>query len=99
MSLLTEQPLTELDKKVYAALGEKVDGLSAREGAERALAAVRRLRSECEVEEPLSSHGMSEEAVQTCAERVFSQHAPRSIGGPRGFRSLEEVLTVLRAAY
>lgn len=84
---------------IARALGENVDGLSAREGAEKALVAVRRLRSECEVEEPLSSHGMSEEAVQTCAERVFSQHAPRSNGGPRGFRNLEEVLTVLRAAY
>jgi alcohol dehydrogenase class IV len=84
---------------IARALGETVDGLSAREGAEKALAAVRRLRSECEVEEPLRSHGMREEAVQTCAERVFAQHAPRSIGGPRGFRSLDEVLTVLRAAY
>jgi alcohol dehydrogenase class IV len=84
---------------VARALGEQVDGLSPTEGAERCLAAVRRLRAECEVEEPLSSHGMSEEAVQTCAERVFAQHAPRSIAGPRGFRSLDEVLVVLRRAY
>ena len=74
---------------VARALGEPVDGLSAREGAERCLAAVRRLRAECEVEEPLRSHGMSEEAVQVCAERVFAQHAPRSIGGPRAFRTLD----------
>jgi alcohol dehydrogenase len=85
--------------EIAAALGESVDGLSMREGAELCLEAVRRLRAECEVEEPLSSHGMSEEAVQTCAERVFAQHAPRSIGGPRSFRSLDEVLSVLRAAY
>ena len=51
--------------RIAQALGERVDGLSATEGAERCLAAVRRLRSECEVEEPLSSHGMSEEDVQT----------------------------------
>jgi alcohol dehydrogenase len=89
------EKLTEIAR----ALGERVDGLSPTEGAERCLAAVRRLRAQCEVEEPLSSHGMTEEAVQTCAERVFAQHAPRSIAGPRGFRSLDEVLKVLRAAY
>jgi alcohol dehydrogenase len=85
--------------RIAQALGERVDGLSAHEGAERCLAAVRRLRSECEVEEPLSSHGMTEEAVQTCAERVYAQHAPRSIAGPRGFRSLDEVVSLLRRAY
>src|SRR5688572_9173060 len=60
--------------RIAQALGERVEGLSATEGAERCLAAVRRLRSQCEVDEPLSSHGMSEEDVQTCAERVFAQH-------------------------
>jgi alcohol dehydrogenase class IV len=85
--------------RIARALGEPVDGLSAREGAERCLAAVRRLRTELEIEEPLSSHGMSEEDLQTCAERVFAQHAPRSIGGPRSFRSLDEVLSVLKRAY
>jgi alcohol dehydrogenase len=85
--------------RVAQALGERVDGLSAREGAERCLAAVRRLRSECEIEEPLSSHGMSEADVQVCAERVFAQHAPRSNAGPRSFRSLEEVTALLRRAY
>jgi alcohol dehydrogenase class IV len=85
--------------RIAQALGERVDGLSATEGAERCLAAVRRLRAECEVEEPLSSHGMSEEAVRICAERVYAQHAPRSNGGPRGFRSLAEVEALLRRAY
>ncbi|MCC7370388.1 MAG: iron-containing alcohol dehydrogenase [Chloroflexi bacterium] len=85
--------------RVAQALGENVAGLSPTEGAERALAAVRRLRGQCEIEEPLSSHNMTEEMVQTCAERVFAQHAPRSIGGPRAFRTLEEVTAVLRAAY
>ncbi|MGE3272125.1 MAG: iron-containing alcohol dehydrogenase family protein [Chloroflexota bacterium] len=89
------EKLTEIAR----ALGERVDGLSPTEGAERCLAAVRRLRSECEIEEPLSSHGMSEADVQVCAERVFAQHAPRSIGGPRSFRSLEETIAVLRRAY
>lgn len=83
---------------VARALGEPVDGLSAHQGAERCLAAVRRLRHACEIEEPLSTYGLSEEAVQTCAERVFAQHAPRSTAGPRAFRSLDEVLAVLRAA-
>src|SRR3712207_7853212 len=54
--------------------------------SERCLAAVRRLREACEVEEPLRSHGMTEEQVQICAERVFAQHAPRSNAGPRSFR-------------
>ena len=85
--------------RIARALGEQVDGLSAHEGAERCLAAVRRLRSECEVEEPLSSHGMTEEDLKICAERVFAQHAPRSNAGPRGFRSLEEVESLLRRAY
>jgi alcohol dehydrogenase len=85
--------------RIARALGEPVDGLSAHEGAERCLAAVRRLRSMCEVEEPLSSHGMSEADVQVCAERVFAQHAPRSNAGPRGFRSLDEVVSILRQAY
>lgn len=85
--------------RVAQALGERVDGLSATEGAERCLAAVRRLRSECEVEEPLSSHGMREADVQVCAERVFAQHAPRSNAGPRGFRNLDEVVALLRRAY
>ncbi len=85
--------------RIARALGEPVDGLSAREGAERCLAAVRRLRTECEVDEPLRSHDVTEEMLQTCAERVFSQHAPRSIGGPRAFRSLDEVLAVLKRAY
>jgi alcohol dehydrogenase len=84
---------------IARALGENVDGLSPRQGAKRCLAAVKRLRRECEVEEPLSSHGMTEEAVQTCAERVFAQHAPRSIAGPRAFRSLDEVVSLLRRAY
>jgi hypothetical protein len=42
---------------------------------------------------------MTEEQVQICAERVFAQHAPRSNAGPRGFRSLDEVVSVLRRAY
>ena len=85
--------------RIARALGEPVDGLSARAGAERCLEAIRRQRHDLEIEEPLSSYGMSEEALQTCAERVFAQHAPRSIAGPRAFRSLDEVMLVLRRAY
>ena len=85
--------------RIAKALGESVDGLSLHEGAQRCLAAIHRLRRQCEIEEPLSSYGMSEEAVQICAERVFAQHAPRSNAGPRAFRSLEEVVAVLRRAY
>ena len=85
--------------RIAKALGEDVDGLSVHEGAELCLEAIHRLRAACEIEEPLSSHGMSEADLQTCAERVFAQHAPRSIGGPRAFRSLDEVMSVLRKAY
>ena len=85
--------------RIARALGEPVDGLSAHAGAERCLAAIRRLRTEFEIDEPLRSYDVTEETLQTCAERVFSQHTPRSVGGPRAFRSLDEVLSVLRRAY
>jgi alcohol dehydrogenase class IV len=84
---------------VARALGENVDGLPARAAAERGLAAVRRLCAEVEVTEPLRALGVTEDALQTCAERVFGQHTPRSVGGPRAFRSVEEVLGVLQRAY
>ena len=84
---------------VGAALGENVDGLSARDGAERALAAIRRLAADLEIAEPLREHGVTEDVLRTTAERVYSQHAPRSRTGPRGFRSVEEVLDVLMRAY
>ena len=42
---------------------------------------------------------MSEETLQICAERVFAQHTPRSVGGPRAFRSVDEVLSLLKQAY
>ena len=84
---------------VGRALGEPVDGLSAREGAARALAAVRRLCADVEIDEPLRSHGVSEETLQVAAQRVFAQHAPRSTSGPRGFRTESEVLSLLQRAY
>ena len=84
---------------IARALGENIDGLSVRAGAERGLAAVRRLCAECEINEPLRSHNVTEETLRTCAERVFSQHTPRSVGGPRSFRNVDEVLSVLKNAY
>jgi alcohol dehydrogenase class IV len=85
--------------RIAHALGESVDGLSVHQGAEPILAAIHRLRAACEIEEPLRSHNLKEEGLQTCADRVFAQHAPRSIGGPRAFRSVDEVMSVLRRAY
>jgi alcohol dehydrogenase class IV len=85
--------------RIARALGEPVDGLSARDGAERCLAAVRRLCAEVEIDEGLRSHDVGEETLRTCAERVFAQHTPRSAGGPRAFRSLDEVLSLLKRAY
>lgn len=84
---------------VARAMGEDLDGLSAREGADRAIAAVRRLCAEVEVDEPLRSHGVTEETLRVVSERVYSQHAARSATGPRGFRGVDEVLGVLRKAY
>jgi alcohol dehydrogenase class IV len=84
---------------IARALGENVDGLSPRAGADRALEAVRRLCAAVEMNEPLRSHDVSEETLRICAERVFSQHTPRSVGGPRSFRSLDEVLALLKKAY
>jgi alcohol dehydrogenase class IV len=85
--------------RIARALGEPVDGLSPSEGAERCLTAIHRLRTETEMNEPLRSHNVTEEMLQTCAERVFAQHAPRSNGGPRGFRNVEETLALLKRAY
>jgi choline dehydrogenase len=85
--------------RIARALGEPVDGLSARAGAERGLEAVRSLCAAVEVTEPLRSHNVSEATLRQCAERVFAQHTPRSVGGPRAFRSVEEVLALLMRAY
>jgi hypothetical protein len=52
-----------------------------------------------EIDEGLGAHGVTEETMRICAERVFSQHIPRSVGGPRGFRNVDEALSVLKAAY
>jgi len=84
---------------VGRALGEDTDGLSARDGAERAVAAVRRMCADLEIDEPLRSHDVSEETLRTAAARVFAQHAPRSTAGPRGFRSEDEVLSLLQQAF
>jgi alcohol dehydrogenase class IV len=84
---------------VARALGEDVDGLSAREAAECGLAAVRSLAVEVEIDEPMRSLGVSEDTLKECARRVYSQHRPRSDGGPRSFRSEDEVLSVLQKAY
>ena len=81
------------------ALGEDTAGLPARAGAERAVAAVRRLSADVEIDDPLRSHGVTVATLQTAAERVYAQHAPRSRSGPRAFRSQEEVLSLLRQAY
>jgi alcohol dehydrogenase len=81
------------------ALGEHVDGCSTHAAAERTISAIRRLRDEVEMNQPLRSLGLTEEMLRTCAERVFAQHGPRSVGGPRAFRSVEEVLSLLQAAY
>jgi alcohol dehydrogenase len=84
---------------IARALGENVDGLSTRDAAERGLAAVRHLCHDVEIDEGLGAHNVTEEIMLTCAERVFSQHTPRSVGGPRGFRNVDEALSILRAAY
>jgi len=84
---------------IARALGENVDGLSERDAAQKALDAIRRLCAETEMTESLRSHGATEETLRECAERVFAQHTPRSVGGPRAFRTVDEVLAVLKNAY
>ena len=84
---------------VAQALGERVDGLSVRDAAQRAVDAVRRLCTEVEMTESLRSHDVSEDTLRVCAERVFSQHTPRSVGGPRAFRNVDEVYAILNNAY
>ncbi len=49
--------------------------------------------------ETLRSHDVSEETLRVCAERVFSQHTPRLVGGPRAFRNVDEVFSLLMRAY
>jgi alcohol dehydrogenase class IV len=85
--------------RVAVALGEDVTGLTTREAAEAAVAAVRRLGDDLEVNEPLRSHGVTEDVLRATADRVFAQHENRSVVGPRGFRSAEEVLELLKKAY
>lgn len=85
--------------RIAEALGENVAGLSPRAGADRAIDAVRRLCDEVEMNETLRSHDVTEDTLRVCAERVFAQHTPRSVGGPRSFRSLDEVLSLLQKAY
>lgn len=85
--------------EIAPALDENVAGLSTRDAADRALAAVRRLGQEVEMTDPLSTLGATEAQMRECARRVYSQHTPRSIGGPRGFRSEEETLALLMRAF
>jgi alcohol dehydrogenase len=80
-------------------LGEKVDGLSTRDAAERGLAAVRRLCHDVEIDEGLKAHGVTEAQLRDTAEGIFAMHESRSLQGPRGFRSVDEVMSVLRKAY
>ena len=84
---------------IARALGEHVEGLSVQAGAQRALEAVRRLCAECEINEPLRTYGVTDDTLRVCAERVYAQHTPRSVGGPRAFRSQDEVLAILQQAY
>jgi alcohol dehydrogenase len=85
--------------RIARALGEDVTGLSVWTAAERAIEAIRRLRAQCEIDEPLRSRGVTEDTLRICAERVYAQHTPRSVEGPRAFRSVDETLAVLRRAY
>jgi len=84
---------------IAQALGERVEGCSVHDAARRALDAVGRLCTEVEMTESLSSHDVTEDTLRVCAERVFAQHAPRSVGGPRAFRSVDEVFSILKNAY
>src|SRR4051794_8399227 len=58
--------------RVARALGENVDGLTARDAAGRGLAAVRRLAAEVEMDEPMRLLGVGEDTLKECARRVYS---------------------------
>ena len=84
---------------IARALGENVDGISTRHAAEKGVAAVRRLMADIEIDDKLSDRGVTEEQIQTMAERVWAQHGPRSALSPRGFRTFDDVMGLLRQAY
>ena len=84
---------------VGRALGEPVDGVSAGEGAERAIAAVRRLMADIQMDDRLSDYGVTEAQLKIVADRVYAQHEARSAYSPRGFRNQDEVMGILKAAY
>ena len=84
---------------VGRALGEPVDGVSAGEGADRAIAAVRRLMTDIQMDDRLSDHGVTEGQLKIVADRVYAQHEARSAYSPRGFRNQDEVMSILDAAY
>ena len=84
---------------VGRALGEPVDGVSAGEGAERAIAAVRRLMADIQMDDRLSDYGVTDAQLKVVADRVYAQHEARSAYSPRGFRNQDEVMGILKAAY
>ena len=84
---------------VGRALGEPVDGVSVVQGAERAIAAVRRLMADIQMDDRLSDYGVTEGQLKIVADRVYAQHEARSAYSPRGFRNQDEVMGILKAAY
>ena len=85
--------------EIGSALGERTDGQGPLSAAEQAVATIRRLLAVVELEESLSDHGITEAQLDIVADRVYAQHEARSAYSPRGFRSRDEVMDVLRLAY
>ncbi len=80
---------------IAAALGEKVEGLSERAAAEKAVEAVSQLSKDVGLPKGLSVYGVKEECLEKVSETVAANF--QNALSPRKASS-EEILEILRAA-
>ena len=85
--------------KVAKVMGEDTKGLSQRESAELGLQSVIDLMEDIEVVNKLSDYGATQDHLYTAADRIWDQHTPRSILSPKGFKSRDEILGLMQAAF
>lgn len=85
--------------KVAVVMGEDTKGLSQRECAELGLQSVIDLMEDVEVFNKLSDYGATQDHLNIAADRIWDQHTPRSIISPKGFKSRDEILALMQAAF
>ena len=85
--------------KVARVMGEDTTGLSERESAELGLQSIIELMEDVEIFNKLSSYGATQDQLGIAADRIWDQHSPRSIISPKGFKSRDEVLALMQAAF